>query len=328
MKLYVTPPRVSGWVGVNKHMNNVYESVEKNNLKSSLIIAGFVGFVMLVAFVLSKAIGYYYGYEMTGLEFSGIALIFSGLMSFASYYWSDKIILTLSSAKPADKRTHFQFYTVTENLCLAAGLPMPKLYVIEDTALNAFATGRDPKHAVICATTGLLNQLNRTELEGVIGHELSHVANYDIRLMSIVTVLVGMVTLLADWLLRAGWFGGGRRNRDNEGSSGQIFLIIGIIFAIISPIVAQIIQLAVSRRREFLADASSVKLTRQPSGLISALKKLNSDREPLEAANKATAHLYITNPLKNQTDAVSWFSRLFNTHPPIEQRIAALEQMM
>ncbi len=308
----------------NLLMNNVYESVESNKLKSSLVIVGFIGFVVIVSFFLSKAIGYYFGYSSSGLELTGIALIFSGIMSFASYYWSDKIILTMSGARPADKRRDFQFFTVTENLCLAAGLPMPRLYVIDDTAMNAFATGRDPKHAVVCATTGLLSQLNRTELEGVIGHELSHVSNYDIRLMSIVTVLVGIVTLLADWLFRISWRGRGD-NEDNK--SGAIFLIVGFILALISPFIAQIIQLAISRRREFLADASSVKLTRQPSGLISALKKLGADREPLEAANKATAHLYITNPLKNRSDAIGMFAGLFNTHPPLADRIKALESM-
>ena len=176
---------------------------------------------------------------------------------------------------------------------MAARIPMPNLYVIDDTALNAF-TGRDPEHATVCATTGLLAQLNRTELEGVIGHELSHVANYDTRLMSIVTILVGLITLLGDWLLRATFHS--KSNSDDNKSSNAIFLVIGILLAILSPIIAQIIQLAISRRREYLADASSVKLTRQPSGLISALKKLGADKEPLEAANKATAHLYIPIP--------------------------------
>ena len=247
-------------------------------------------------------------------------------MSLAGYYWSDSIILGLSGARLADKRRDFMFYTVAENLCLAAGLPLPKLYVIDDTAMNAFATGRDPAHAAICATTGLLAKLNRTELEGVIGHELSHIGNYDTRLMAIVTILVGLITLLGDWLLRASWFGGRSRNSEDRGS-GAIFLILGLVLALLSPVIAQVIQLAISRRREFLADASSVKLTRQPSGLISALKKLGADKEPLEAANKATAHLYITNPLKNRHDARGWFANMFNTHPPLSDRIKVLEQM-
>ena len=308
-------------------MINVYEAVDANKRKSWLVIAGFVAFVLLSAILIAKGIAAYYGYQASGLEFMGIGLMISGIMSLASYYWSGSIILGLSGARLADKHRDFQFYTVAENLCLAASLPMPKLYVIDDTAMNAFATGRDPAHAAICATTGLLAQLNRTELEGVIGHELSHIGNYDTRLMAVVTILVGLITLLGDWLLRASWFGGRSRNSEDKGS-GAIFLILGFVLALLSPIIAQIIQLSISRRREFLADASSVKLTRQPSGLISALKKLGADREPLEAANKATAHLYIVNPLKNRHDAIGWFSGLFNTHPPLPNRIAALQKMM
>ena len=308
-------------------MLNVYESVSDNKRKSAYVIVGFVLFVILASYFIAQGLGAYYGYSSNGLELTGIALIISGVMSFASYYWSDRIILGLSGARPADRKRDFNFFTVTQNLSLAAGLPMPRLYVIDDTAMNSFATGRDPQHAVVCSTSGLLDRLDRTELEGVIGHELSHIANYDIRLMSIVTVLVGILTLLGDWLLRASWYGGGRRNREDKGS-GAIFLLLGLAFALLSPIIAQLIQLAISRRREFFADASSVKLTRQPSGLISALKKLGSDHDPLEAANKATAHLYIVNPLKNRHDAIGWFSSLFNTHPPLAERIKVLEQMM
>ena len=307
-------------------MLNVYESVAANKRKSAIIIVAFVLFVTLAAYLISRGLASYYGYESGGLGLAGIALIVSGLMSFASYYWSDKIILTLSRARPADRKQDFNFFTVAQNLSLAAGVPMPKLYVIDDTAMNAFATGRDPDHAVVVATTGLLSKLDRTELEGVIGHELSHVANYDTRVLSIVTVLVGVVTLLGDWLLRASWYSrGGRRDKNN---AGGIFLLLGFLTAILAPIIAQLIQLAISRRREFLADASSVKLTRQPSGLISALKKLGGDREPLEVANKATAHLYIVNPLRNHHDAIGWFATLFNTHPPLEERIKILEQMV
>lgn len=308
-------------------MINVYEAVDINKRKSWLVIAGFVAFVFVAAVLIAKGLAAYYGYQSTGLELTGIALVISGVMSLASYYWSDSIILSLSGARPADKRRDFQFYTVTENLSLAAGFPLPKLYVIEDTALNAFATGRDPFHSTICATTGLLAKLNRTELEGVIGHELSHISNYDTRLMAVVTILVGLITLLGDWLLRASWFGGRSQDSENRGT-GAIFMILGLVMALLSPIIAQIIQLAISRNREFLADASSVKLTRQPSGLISALKKLGADREPLEAANKATAHLYIVNPLKNRHDAIGWFASLFNTHPPLSERISVLNKMM
>lgn len=307
-------------------MINVYESVAANQRKSWLVIGGFVVFVVLASVMIAKGIAAYYGYQSTGLEFTGIALVLSGIMSFVSYYFSDSVILGLSGARPADRKRDFLFYTVAENLALAAGLPKPRLFVIDDTAMNAFATGRDSHHAVVVATSGLLAKLNRTELEGVIGHELSHIANYDIRLMSIVTVLVGLITLLGDWLLRASYFGGRSRDRDVRGS-GALFLVLGMVFALLSPIVAKLIQLAISRRREFFADASSVKLTRQPSGLISALKKLGADREPLEAANKATAHLYIVNPLKNHHDAIGWFASLFNTHPPLSERIKILEKM-
>ena len=271
--------------------------------------------------------GVYFGYEPGGLGVAGLALIISGVITFVSYYASDKIVLSISGARPADRKRDYNFYTVAENLSLAAGIPKPKLYVIEDSAPNAFATGRDPKHAVVCATSGLLNKLTRTELEGVVAHELSHVKNYDTRLMSIVAVLVGMVALLADIFLRTS-FRGGRSDRRGS-QAAAIFLLLGIIFAILSPIISRLIQLAVSRRREFFADSSSVAITRQPSGLISALKKIAADHEPLEAANKATAHLYIVNPFKEKGHgAVDWFAGLFNTHPPVSERIAALTKMV
>ncbi len=300
-------------------MLNVYEQIDSNKRKTALIMVLFIVFICFTAWIFAQIFDYGWG-------FVGMALIFSGLMSFASYYWSDKIILGISGARPASRKKDFQFYTVTENICLAAGIPMPKLYVIDDTAMNAFASGRDPEHAVVCTTTGLLNRLNRTELEGVIGHELSHVRNFDIRLMSIVTILVGMITLLADWFLRSSRY---TRSKKGKGSEIQsLIFILGIFLALLSPLIAKLIQLAISRRHEFLADAGSVKLTRQPSGLISALKKLSADREPLEAANKATAHLYIVNPLKNLHSGIGWFAGLFQTHPPIEQRVKALKQMV
>jgi heat shock protein HtpX len=298
-------------------MINIYEQIDRNKWRSILIIAIFIVFVSFVVYILGQASGY-------GSSWVGFGLIFSGLMSFASYYWSDKIILGISGAKQATKKEFFQFYTVVENLALASQLPMPRLYVINDTAPNAFATGRDPNHAVVCATTGLLEKLSRSELEGVIGHELSHIKNYDVRLMSIVTILVGMVSLLGDWFLRSTRWGARRRSDDDN--SGSFLFLIGIIFALISPIIAQLIQLAISRRREFFADASSVMITKFPNGLINALEKISVDREPLEAANRATAHLYIVNPLKGE-QITSWVANLFNTHPPIEQRIKALKEM-
>lgn len=299
-------------------MLNIYEQVDRNKQKSLLIVALFIAFVGLFAWVAARGFGF-------GLGFIGSALVLSGLMSFASYYWSDRVILSLSGARPADRKRDFNFYTVAENLCLASNVPKPKLYVIEDTAMNAFATGRDPEHAVVVATTGLLSKLSRTELEGVIAHELSHVRNYDIRLMSLVTILVGVVTLVADWFLRMSFLG--RNDRESNNQLGAVMALAGFILILLSPLIANLLKLAVSRRREFLADASGVGITKYPEGLARALEKIAADKEPLEAANKATAHLYIANPLKNREDSVGWFASLFNTHPPIAERIKALRSM-
>ncbi|NCN87444.1 MAG: M48 family metallopeptidase [Candidatus Pacebacteria bacterium] len=299
-----------------------YQTIQENKTKSLVIISLFITFIVSATYIMARGLGY-------GLDIVGIALIISGLTSFFSYYYSDKIILGISGAREAKRTEFFDFYTVTENLCIASGLPQPKLYVIDDTAMNAFATGRDPQHAVVCATTGLLQRLNRSEIEAVVAHELSHVKNYDIRLMSIVTILVGFVALLSDWMLRMTFFGG-RGKRDSNNNSGQlqiIMFVIGIILAILSPIIAQLIQLAISRRREFFADASAVAFTKNPQGLINALKKISQDQEPLEVANKATAHLYISNPLKNTHNAVGLFSKMFRTHPPVKERIAALAKL-
>lgn len=303
-------------------MLNVYEQVDRNKRKSWLVMAGFVVFVALAVWVLGQALDY-------GLAGVGISLIIAGIMSFSSYYWSDKIILSISGARPASREKEFLFYTVAENLALGAQIPKPKLYVIEDTAMNAFATGRDPDHAVVCATTGLLERLDRSELEGVIAHEISHIKNFDIRLMSLVTVLVGIITLLADWFLRGSRsLGRSRGRKENAGQVQAVIMILAVFFALLSPLIANLIKLAISRRREFLADAGSAMITRQPAGLINALNKLNGDREPLEAANKATAHLYITNPLKNVHAGIGWFANMFNTHPAIEERVKALKAML
>jgi heat shock protein HtpX len=304
-------------------MLNVYEQVDRNKRRSFIIMALFVVFVTGVVWIFSQVLD-------LGPGAVGMGLIFAGLTSFASYYWSDKIILAISGARPADRNKDFIFYTVVENLSMAAQIPKPKLYVIEDTAMNAFATGRNPEHAVVCATTGLLQRLNRTEIEGVVGHELSHVRNYDMRLMSVVTILVGSITLLADWFLRSSRFLGGRKKGDDRagGQIQMVLMMVSVLLALLSPLIAQLIQLAISRRREFLADAGSALITRQPSGLISALEKLDKDKEPLEAANKATALLYIINPLKNLHSGIGWFAGLFNTHPPIAERVKALKQML
>jgi heat shock protein HtpX len=295
-------------------MKTHYHLIDDNKTKSWLVIAGFISFISIATYLIVYALG--------GDMYSVLmAVVVSSALSIGSYYYSDQIILSISGAVPANKRDHFDFYTVTENLVRVAGVPMPKLYVIQDTAMNAFATGRDPKHAVVCATTGLLSRLDRGEVEAVVAHELAHVKNYDIRLMSIVTVLVGMITLLADWLLR---FSFGRKRDDRDGNLGMIMFIAGLVLALLSPIIAQIIQLAISRRREFLADATGASFTRHPEGLARALEKISHDKEPLEAANKATAHLYISNPLKNHPDSIGWFANMFSTHPPVKERIAAL----
>ncbi len=295
-----------------------YQLVAQNKRRSFFVILFFTLFVGAASWIMAEGFGY-------GLDFVGLILIFSGVMSFSSYWWSDKLVLTISGAREANREEFFDFYTVAENLAQSQQLPKPKLYVIEDTAMNAFATGRDPAHAVICCTTGILSRLERPELEGVIAHELSHIKNYDIRLMSIVSVLVGLLALLSDVMLRSTLYG--RKNRNNDSGGGQlqiILLVVGLVMAILSPLIAQLIQLAISRRREFLADASGVAMTKNPQGLANALQKLSQDREPLEAANKATAHLYITNPLKNTKVS---FAKFFQTHPPVEERIAALKSM-
>jgi heat shock protein HtpX len=308
-------------------MENVFEVTSSNKRKSFLVAFFFMVFVAVAVYFISSAMSYYWGYEASGLGIFGIALIVSGLTTFFGYYFSDSIVLSISNARPAQRDKDFLFYTVAENLSLAAGIPKPKLYVIEDSAPNAFATGRSPDKAVVCATRGLLDKLNRTELEGVIAHELSHIRNYDTLLMSIVSVLIGSLSLLADFFLRGRIYG--RRGRNEGDNYSGLFLILGILFAILSPFIAQLIQLAISRRREFLADSSAVLITKQPSGLISALKKISSDHEPLEVANKATAHLFIVNPFKERKHGVvDWFSGLFNTHPPIEERIKSLEKML
>ena len=308
-------------------MKNIYEVQSANKIKSAVIAVLFFAFVAISTYFIALAIGIYNGYEASGLGFAGIALIISGVSTFVSYYFSDKIVLGISRARIANSREDKLFTSVAENLCIGAGLPRPKLFVIEDSAPNAFATGRDPDHAVVCVTTGLLEKLTRTELERVIAHELSHVKNYDIRLMSIVSVMVGLIALLGDFFLRSS-FHGRRSSNDEKNGLGAVVLIIGIIFAILSPIIAQLIQLAISRRREFMADAGSVAITRQPQGLITALEKISADTEPLEAANKATAHLYIVSPFKMGIKGnVGLFANLFNTHPPISERIAVLQKM-
>jgi heat shock protein HtpX len=298
----------------------MYEQISRNKWKSAALIVFFMAFI----FVLTWFFEYVTGWGKGGLA---LAVIVAMGMAAAGYYASDKIVLTISRARPATKDEFPYLYNVVEGLAIAAGIPTPKCYVIDDTAPNAFAAGRKPETAVICVTTGILEKLNRVELEGVIAHEMSHIKNYDVRLQTLVVVMAGIVALLSDWMLRSFLWGGGRRRgrgRRGEGAAGGILVLVGLALAVLSPLIATIIQLAVSRKREFLADANGAMLTRYPAGLASALRKISADTEPLEAANKATAHLYIVNPLKNIKGGVN---RLFSTHPPIEERIAALEKM-
>lgn len=296
---------------------NIYSQITGNKAKTYLLMVGFVVFFAFVAWILGEATGY-------GNAYVGMAIAISTVTSFGSYFWGDKIVLAMSGAREADRKRDFDFYTVAENLAIAAGIPKPKLYVIDDTAMNAFATGRDPEHAVVVATRGILDKLERRELEGVIAHELSHVKNLDIRLMLVVTVLVGTIVYLTDWFMRSLWWGRGR-NREERGGSG-ILMFVGIVLAMLSPLLATIIQLAISRQREYLADASGGYLTRYPEGLARALEKLSKDQEVLEAATNATAHLYITNPFHDKHFG-AWFAGLFDTHPPIEERIKRLRSM-
>ncbi len=299
-----------------------YTQISANKNKTAILILLFLLVIIGFGYVFYKA----YNNPTIFL----FAIIFSITSALISYFYSDKITLAISQAKRVDRQTNQELYRIVENLAIAGGLPTPRIYIIEDEAMNAFATGRNPSHAVVCVTSGLLAKLNKAELEGVIAHELSHVGNYDIRLSTVVVVLVGLLTLLADWFLRFSFWGGGRR-RSNDSEGGQIqaiFFVAGIILAILSPIIATIIQLAISRKREYLADASGALLTRYPEGLASALEKLRQNQMPLAEANKATAHLYIVNPLKsNDSQKTSWLANLFNTHPPLEDRIRRLREM-
>ena len=264
---------------------------------------------------MSKALG------LSAVGTAGMALVFAGLMSIGSYYYSDKLVLSTSGARPATKQEFPKYFRIVENLAIGSGLSTPKIYVINDPSPNAFATGRDPKHAVVAATTGLLDIMSESELEGVLAHELSHIKNFDIRLAGVVAVLVGFVAILSDLFIRATFF---RDSDDNKGNA--IFLVIAIILAILSPIAAILIQTAVSRKREYLADASGVLLTRYPEGLASALEKLKNDHTPPRSASNATAHLFIENPFDNKK-VKNLFTGLFNTHPPLEERIKILRSM-
>jgi heat shock protein HtpX len=296
-------------------MATLYTNIESNKRQTWIIMILFIAVVSLLGWFLGE-----YFLEGNGLFFIGFALIFSGISSFISYYNSDKIVLAISGAKEVKKEDSPDLHNLVENMSIASGIPKPRVYVINDSAMNAFATGRDPKNGVICFTTGILQRLEKRELEGVIAHEMAHIGNYDIRLMSIVSVLVGSIALLADFFTRGIFYGGGRRRSDSGG--GGILFLLGIIFVILSPIIATLIKLALSRNREYYADSTAAMITRHPKGLADALLKISSDREVLEAANGATAHLYIANPLKGNHAGL--MANLFSTHPPVEERVKRL----
>jgi len=295
-------------------MATLYTHKDQNIRKTWILIALFLIFII--------GLGWVFSYRFNNPAILVIAVIFSSLMSFTSYWHSDKIVLAMSRAKEIKKSDNPELYRIVENLCITAGLPLPKIYIIDETSPNAFATGRDPKHAVVAVTKGLLEKLNKSELEGVIAHELSHIGNRDILLQTVVVILVGLVALISDWFLRWSFFG---RRRGNQGEGGQlaaIMAIAGIALAILSPLIATLIKLAISRKREFLADADGALLTRYPEGLAKALEKISQDRTPLRAANKAMAHMYIANPFKGKKR-----SKMFSTHPPVEERTKNLRGM-
>lgn len=279
----------------------------------------FVIFATTVAFIIGKATGY-------GLSFTSIFFVIAIFSTIGSYFFSDKLVLATSGAREIKKSDNPELFRIVENLAIGDGLQMPKVYIIDDPSPNAFATGRDPKHAAVAVTSGILERLNKAELEGVLAHELSHVKNFDTRLLAITAVLVGFIALLADVFMRNLFWGGFRRDDREDNKAQGIFIIIALILAIIAPLVASLIQLAVSRKREFLADASGALLTRYPEGLASALEKISSDPRPLRTASNATAHLFIANPFKDK-GVQGWLTSLFSTHPPIQERIKILRSM-
>lgn len=292
-------------------MSTAYTYRSKNTQLTWLYLTIFLTFVIGVGYVFAQALGnsaILYG-----------AVLFSTLTSFASYWWSDKIVLKMAGAVPIERESHPEIYNIVENLAITAGLPVPKIYLMDDPALNAFATGRNPEHGVVALTTGIVSRLNRTELEGVIAHELSHIGNRDTLISTVVVVLVGFVSILADWFRHISFFGG--RSSDNN-RSNALFMAVALVLSLLAPLAAWLIQLAISRKREFLADASGALLTRYPEGLASALEKIGGDQRPAAHANSATAHLYIANPFKGARIA-----KFFMTHPPMEERVKALRDM-
>ncbi len=296
-------------------MATLYTEQDKNTRKTWLL--------MCLFFVIVVAAGWFISFYYNSPDILIIAVIFSVAMNITGYWYSDKISLSLAGAKPANRDQSPVLFRVVENLSITSGLPMPKLYIIDDLSPNAFATGRDKEHSAIAVTSGLLSIMNENELSGVIAHEMSHIGNRDTLVMTVVVVLVGFIAILAHIFTRMSLFGGSRRSeRDGGGQIGNIILIVGLVFVVLSPVIAKLIQLAISRKREFLADASGALLTRYPEGLASALEKISAHSVPLSRANNATAHLFIANPFGNKSSM--GMAKLFMTHPPVEERIAIL----
>lgn len=295
----------------------MYDQIASNKFKSVVLIIVFVLLVVLIGWVFGEAMQWGYA----GLV---LAFIAAFAMAWGSYWYSDRIVLSISRARPVDRNIEPYLVNTVEGLAIAAGLPVPRAYVIDDPAPNAFATGRNPENAAVAVTTGLLQVMNRQELEGVLAHELAHVRNYDTLVQTLAAVLAGSVALASEWMLRSFWWGGGRRRDSNSGQFGAIMMVVAVALAILAPFAAMLIQMAISRRREYLADASAAMLTRYPPGLASALRKIAADTNRLRVATKATESLFIANPLKAHSGGVAG---LFNTHPPIQERIRVLEAM-
>ena len=295
----------------------MFETSKKNKFESGIIVSIFILVTTLIVYYICNAL-------RLGTMSIVISLIFSISSAWASYYYSDKIVLSLNKARPATKEEDQKLVNILDALMVTAGLPnKPRLYVVDDAQANAFATGRNPQNAVICVTTGLLEKLNYYELEGVIAHEMSHIKNYDIRLSCVVSVMVGFVVILADWFTRIAFWGGTSRDSDDDSKGNAIVMLIGLIFLILSPIFGKLMQLAISRKREFLADATAIQFTRNPDGLISALQKISSDPNELKVANQSTENMYIANPFRNKKKS----SSLWSTHPSIEDRVEALRNL-
>ena len=294
----------------------MFEDIKKNKIKSWFIVLLFLVFISLIVYYICMALD-------LGAMSIVIAMIFSIASTWGSYYYSDKIVLSLNKARPATKEENLKLVNILDALVVSSGLPCaPKLYIVEDAQPNAFATGRNPENAVICVTTGLLDKLEYYELEGVIAHEMAHIKNYDIRLSAVVSVMVGFVVMLSDWFTRI-TFWGGTRDRDDDNKGNGILMLIGLIFLILAPIFGKLMQLAISRKREFLADSTAIEFTRNPDGLISALQKISGDPNELKVANNATENMYIANPFRGKKSS----SSLWSTHPSIEDRVEALRNI-